>query len=273
MNNLRLYLQYISIYLKTVMEYRFAFFTAQGITALVYTISFLGVWIVLTRFTEVNGWTFYEILLLYNLNLFSYGMSSLFFRKPMRDLEIMVQEGTFDSILIYPMNPFFNLICRQFDHGFLAHVGLSGLFFLICFDNLPVVWRMSNVAWFAIILIGATMIQASIMILSGSMSFWFVRSSSVVDTAIYGLRRFVNYPLDIYDRWVQVLLTFVIPYGFVAFYPADAFLAKGSSPMFHGLTLFAPIFQYGTPLVGCIGFVAAYRTWMYGLKKYESTGS
>lgn len=273
MEILRLYGRFIVVYMKTLTEYRLNFVLSQFITIVVYLISFLGVWIVLNKFKVIHGWGFYEIMLLYNLNLFSYGASSLLFRGPMRNLEFMVQDGSFDSILIYPMNPFVNLICREFNHGSIAHSALGAVFFYICFENLSIVWTWMNVVWFGLVLIGATLIQAAIMVLTGTISFWFVRSAAVVDTAIYGLRRFVNYPLGMYDKWVQVLLTFVIPYGFVAFFPAEYFLNKSEAPLFHGITLFDPLFQYGTPLVGIVSFFLAYRLWCVGINRYESTGS
>ena len=38
-------------------------------------------------------------------------------------------------------------------------------------------------------------------------------------------------------------------------------------------TLFFPILQYGTPVVGLVLFVLAYQFWKIGVNKYESTGS
>ena len=191
----------------------------------------------------------------------------------MLDLENMVQRGTFDSMLIYPLNPFLHVIFRQFDQSVFGHLILSiGLFF-ICFQNLNIVWTLSNLVWFILVLAGATLIQAAIIILSGSMSFWFVKSTSVVHTAIYGLRQFIDYPLTIYHKGIQILLTFIVPYGFVTFYPAEYFLNKSGFPLFYGVTLFDPLFQFGTPIVGVIIFILAYRVWILGISRYQSTGS
>lgn len=266
MKAIALYRRFIVVHLKTMMEYRFTFFMDMFIQVFTYVISYLGIWIILNRFHSINGWGFYEVMFLYNLNLFSYGVSGLFFWSPMLGLGGMVQSGTFDNILIRPMNPFLHLISRKFMHHFLGHLFLGTIVFIICFKNLSIEWTISKVLWFSIVMLGAVLIQSSLMIIAGTVSFWFVKSSSLVETTIYGLRRFLDYPISIYDKWVQVVLTFVIPYGFVNFYPARLFLNKTDG-------LFHPSFGYGAPVVGLALFLLAYRFWCFGIKHYQSTGS
>ena len=89
----------------------------------------------------------------------------------------------------------------------------------------------------------------------------------MVLTAIYGVRRFIEYPITIYDRWLQLFLTVVIPYAFVSFYPAQHFLDKDGQALFH------PALQYGTPLVGIFMFALACGFWRFGVNHYQSTGS
>ena len=122
MKAIALYRRFIVVHLKTMMEYRFTFFMDMFIQVFTYVISYLGIWIILNRFHSINGWGFYEVMFLYNLNLFSYGVSGLFFWSPMLGLGGMVQSGTFDNILIRPMNPFLHLISRKFMHHFLGHL-------------------------------------------------------------------------------------------------------------------------------------------------------
>jgi ABC-2 type transport system permease protein len=62
-------------------------------------------------------------------------------------------------------------------------------------------------------------------------------------------------------------MTFVIPVGFVSYYPSTAFLDHtGEAPV-------TPAFAYLTPLVGLGLFAAAYAFWKVGLNHYQSTGS
>ncbi len=263
---IKLYGRFIIIHLRSMMEYRFTFFMNTFTWVFVYTINYLGIWIILNRFHSINGWGFYEVVFLFNLNLFSYGVGGLFFWSPMRSLGGMVRDGTFDSVLIRPMNPFLHLVSKRFMHHFLGHIVLGAIVFAICFKNLVIEWTIVKALWFFLVIFGASLIQSSLMIITGTVSFWFVKSASVVDTMIYGLRDFLRYPISIYDKWVQAVLTFVVPYAFVNFYPARLFLNKTDG-------LFHPLLGYGTPIVGVILFLLAYKFWCFGIKHYQSTGS
>jgi len=75
------------------------------------------------------------------------------------------------------------------------------------------------------------------------------------------------YPLSIYPFVLQMIFTFLIPIGFISFYPASEFLGQSSG--FHipfSMALW-------TPLVGIVFFVISQLTFNFGMKKYESAGS
>ncbi|SCZ09503.1 ABC transporter permease [Alkaliphilus peptidifermentans] len=266
MKDLLLYKEFIKIYLKSKLEYRFSFFMDLFIQIFTYTINYISIWIILSRFNNIFGWTFYEIMLLYNLNLFTYGISGLFIWGPMRQLEEMVVTGSFDSILSKPMNPFVHIIFRQFQHAFIGHVILGIIIFIISFNKLNIEFSILSMILFTTVIIGGVLIHSSIMIFTGSICFWVGKSNSLVDTTVYGLRFFLDYPISIYHRWVQIFLTFIVPYGFVNYYPAHVFLNKGD-------VVFNEYLKYGTPIVGVIVFAFSYLIWNVGINKYSSAGS
>ena len=64
-----------------------------------------------------------------------------------------------------------------------------------------------------------------------------------------------------------LLLSFVLPFGFMAFYPSTHFLrADGASNPFAA-------FCYLTPVVGLLAFLLGYSVWSFGIRAYRSTGS
>lgn len=267
MNYLKLYARFIIIYLKSITEYRFSFFMDLFIQVFSYTVTYIGIWVMLNKFNNINGWNYDEIMFLFNFDLFSYGLCGLFFFSPVRSLEGMVKQGTFDSILIKPMNTFVHLIFRQFNHAFIGHVILGLIVFSLCLGKLNIIWTFAKLFWFVVFIIGAMLIQSALMIITGTLSFWFITSNAIVDTTIYGIRRFINYPITIYSRWVQLILTFIIPYAFVNFYPAQYFFSNKKDVLFH------EYLQYGTPIVGIILFLISVALWNLGVNRYQSTGS
>jgi len=262
-----LFLRHASMSFKTWMEYKYAFFTNQFVQFFTYGTNYLGIWILFDKFDSMKGWSFYEVVFLYSLNLLTYGLSGFFFWSPMKQLGYMVQHGDFDSILIRPMNPFFHMIARNFNTSFFVNIVMAGIVFGICFNRLGIAWSPANIFWLVIFIFGAFLVQCSMFIFGGSLSFWVVNSSPFINTFIYGIRHFVDYPISVYDTVIRALLTFVVPYAFVNFYPAAYFLNKSDD------MLFFPALQYATPLVGVILFLLAYKVWSIGIRRYESTGS
>ncbi|WP_088105523.1 ABC transporter permease [Halalkalibacter urbisdiaboli] len=267
MNHIKLYCRFIAIFVKGKMEYRFSFFMDLFTNIFTYSLMFLSIWILLNKFNHIQGWGFYEVMFLYNLNLFTYALSGMIIKHPMLDLEGMVQNGTFDSILIKPLNPLFHIIARQFEYTFMGHILLAMIVFGISIPKLNIDWSIYHALWFFILIFGGVLIHSAIMILSGSFSFWFVKSTMVVEMAIYDIRSFLNYPISIYHKGIQILLTFILPFAFINFYPAQFFLEKEGSTLFH------PILQYGTPVVGVLTILLSYFVWSKGINKYQSTGS
>lgn len=267
MRQLILYKKFIGIYLKSIMEYRFSFFMSIFLQIFTYSNTFLVMWILLRKFNNINGWSFYEIMFLYTFNLFSYALSGMFIKHPMLDMESMIRQGQFDSILTKPINPLFHVIARQFEYTFAGHIILCIFTFGISISKIQVNWSLNKILFFITFILGAILIHSAFMIITGSLSFFVVKSKVAVETTIYSLRSFLDYPLTIFNKFIQVGLTFLLPYAFVNYYPAEYFLGKTNPPIFNNSLI------YMTPIVGAIMIIIALITWNCGIKNYKSTGS
>ncbi|MFF2886924.1 ABC transporter permease [Paenibacillus sp. NPDC057967] len=263
---LRMYQKFIKVYMKQQLEYRFSFFGDLFVNMLTFVTLYLGFWIIFNKFDLLNGWTYYDVMFLYNINLVSYAISSFFLWNPMKQLENLVRNGDFDNYLTRPLSPLRLLIMRQVGHTFIAHIAVSIVIFAICFVKLDINWTFTNIVFFISIILGATCIHAAIIIAAASSAFWVVRSGTIVDISIYAIRDYINYPISIYARWLQILLTFIIPYGFVNYYPSTVLLNKEVHSSLN-------IIQYGTPVVGIVLLFGACLLFYSGIRQYESTGS
>jgi ABC-2 type transport system permease protein len=77
------------------------------------------------------------------------------------------------------------------------------------------------------------------------------------------MSNFTKYPMTIYSKLINTILTFVIPFAFTAFIPASWFLGRNT-------------FLYGvlaTVLCAIIFFAGGYALWKTGLRQYESAGN
>ena len=80
---------------------------------------------------------------------------------------------------------------------------------------------------------------------------------------VYNVIRFSRYPITIFGAPVRFFLTFILPFAWVAFYPATWFIG---SPEFSR-------WAFLTPLVGAVVFGGAVLIWRRGVSNYASTGS
>lgn len=268
-SQLQLYARFLRTYLKSQLEYRFAFFGDIFVNMMTFVTLYLSFWVLFNTFPTMNGWSYWEVVFLYNLNLLTYAISSLFFWAPMKHVEHAVRSGEFDQFLVRPLTPLKLLVFRQFQHTFIGHIIVAVTVMVLCTIHLQIHWTIGNILFLIFCVAGGTLIQAGIIIIAASSAFWVVRSGTVVDISIYAIRNFINYPISIYGRSVQLLLTFVIPYAFVNYYPAAAFFGKdqaGSSELSH-------LYSYSSLGIGAVLFVIAVRVFTFGVKRYDSTGS
>lgn len=258
-----LFWHFFRLRLRERMEYRGAFLIGLLAQGLSYVADVLVIWILVHRFGTIGGWGWNEIALLYSLNLVSYAIGAAF-TYSQTELEGMVQRGTFDGILIRPLNPYLSLAAQQFNVGYIGHIVIAVGVFVWSLGNLTVDWTPLTVLYLALAVIGGSMIQAAVLTLLGAWSFLFVRA-----TFLFGfagtLRTFITYPISIYGAAIQVVLTAIVPFAFVNFYPATVLLGKDGD-------LFPGWIGWLAPAVGVLALGFAYWVWMRGVNRYQGAG-
>jgi ABC-2 type transport system permease protein len=267
MSRVKLYLQLILIQLQSMMEYRAVFLFGAVAQALAYGAHFLLIWVMVNKFDGIAGWSPYEVTLLYGLNLFSYSTAGIFCLNSFYGLGGMIRSGEFDNVLTKPLNPFLLISFRQFNYGYFSHLSLSGFVIALSWARLEIPVTGTNLLFLLVTLVSGALIQAAMFIFTGVPAFWIVRSEGLAEILMWDVGYFVRYPITVYNSGIQILLTLIVPYAFVSFYPVQFFLAKNDVCMFH------PVFRFLSPVVGAAMFAAAYRFWRFGLDRYESTGS
>lgn len=233
---------------------------------------FSGVYVlkvILDRVGLLNGWNFGQVAFLYGLGVFSHGFQDMFFIQT-RHIEHHVIRGEFDRMLLRPMGVFF-----QFCVGMVNFCGIFDLvpgviIFLYGCVQTGFQWTLKNTLLLLLVIIGGTLIQASIYTLTGSIAFWTKKSSIFVGVNLELFDKTTQWPMVIYPQWFMRLFTFLIPMGFVSFYPACGLLGISS-----GVDFPIPVdLAIWTPVVGILWFMIAKWFFRLGLrKKYESAGS
>ena len=128
--------------------------------------------------------------------------------------------------------------------------------------QLDLSWTLSRVALLLVTLFSASLVQIAITVLAGCAAFWVLDAYPVLGLA-WKLREFAPYPMNIFDGAFRFTFTFIIPLGFVAFYPSQLFLQPEE----------VSSLIYFSPLVGIGLFALTYWVWTKGVNSYTGTGS
>ncbi len=257
------YAQYTKLNVQTWMEYRFDFIIGISTIMLTNVTTLLFFWVLFQHIPSLNGWTFEQLLFINGFAVFTLGIWHAFLTGCSGwEMDRLVRQGDLDRILLRPMNALIHLTIRRLDDDGFGDV-ISGIAILAYSSSkLGIIWTTQNLAALAVLSAGSLLVVFSMNILIAAMSFWATNVRSLMDI-FWSILRFTEYPINIYSLTFVWIFTYVIPFGFVNFYPAQYFLGNSQWMMY----------AYATPFVGLLAFAIAYKLWCYGLKKYSSTGT
>ncbi len=260
MNYPKLYLEMMKARIRVLVEYKTDFLVDIATQIVRSIIGVVFIWVLFQNINSINGWSFGEMLFLSGFSQLVFGIFNSFFA--IWIFEFLVVRGEFDKILIKPVNALFQLITHELDIEHVGDIILALAIIAISSQMIGLSWNLGNMLLFILFSITGVIILFSLALITSSFSFWFGRSNTLTEV-IYHLTEFTKYPLEVYNIFITFSVSFIVPFAFVNYYPAQLFIGKG----------IAPGFAYLTPVVAIITFAAAYSVWKLGLKNYQSTGS
>ena len=138
---------------------------------------------------------------------------------------------------------------------FAPYSKLRGDIILLIFKS--ILCSISSIMIFS--LIGALIIGALMTIFSIT-SFWTYRSNEII-WSFYRIHTLTEYPISIYNKFIQIILTYILPFAFVAYYPTMCYLGLNTYMI------------YLSPIVAILLWIIAVILWNLALNKYRSTGN
>ena len=264
-HHLRHYGLFVSMGFKSRAEYNADFLVlVAGVTVLnAVDLALLGV--LLTTFEALGGWSVWEVAFLYSMYLAALGVENTLMLH-LTDIDQHIQDGTLDQMLVRPASPLVQMLGKDISHKDVAHIILGSAGLVISVHHLDVTFGVGE--WLAVagfVLCGAAVLAGVVLGLA-SLAFWTTRSRAF----LYGtgeIQEVVqHYPAHVFGPWFLALVTFVLPFAAINFYPAAALLSKGDAGLL-GLAAVIP------PAAAVATVVAGSAVWRRGITAYQSTGS
>ncbi len=257
---------YFRVAILQAVEYRMGLLGWLLSNPIQFIVGFATIKFVVAEFGTVAGWGYGQLAFLYGLSVISHALNVIFFIQSW-DLGWYIVEGDFDRYMLRPLN-----VLYQFYFTGFNPVGITDLIPGICVFTygclqIDFAWSIKNVIYILSMLVGATLIRGAIYLIIGSTAFW---TKSLTPFSKYTQELFdksTMYPLTIYPESFQFILTYLIPIGWVSFYPVSELLGMPNG-RFSGSGAI-----WGTLAVGLLVFVIAAIVFRQGLKQYESAGN
>jgi ABC-2 type transport system permease protein len=253
---------YFMQFVKMRLAYRMDFFVDTLAVTFSMAIQLAVLSTLFSKVSALEGWTFDQVLFIYAFSLLPLGLFNLVSVNLYRFSDQYIIQGKFDRVLLRPVGTLAQVIFESFNVSGLNEIILGLVVMAYTGMKLELDFGVQDALTLAIMAPSASLVYMGVFLAITSVSFWHEDRMGLAPP-VYNIIRFSRYPITIYSLPVRIFLTFVLPFAWVAFFPATHFLGSAE---FGRMALL-------TPLVGLIVFGGALFIWQRGVRNYASTGS
>ncbi len=223
-----IYFECIKTAIARALSYRLNF-----VLSLFITIGYNALFPLITILIYNSGasfpsWNFYEVLLIQSIFVLSQGLASIMFSNVLWTTMYHIREGSFEIVLLKPMNPLFFLIASNFDPESLGLIIGGGFLFVFSLMNTEIVTLTAPFAaipQFLLLFAAGFAVMAGMNMLMAATSFKWVGNSRIPEI-FDSIMTFGKYPATIFPKLIKGAASYVIPVSMIGFYPASALLGR-----------------------------------------------
>ena len=256
-----LYFKYLTMHFKSEMQYKVSFlmnYLSQFVNFFTYYFTIICLF---DNFSNIKGFTLYEVLLTFGIIQFGSSFCETFFRG-MDQFDDLIIDGSFDRLLVRPKSLILQIFGEQINFAKSAKLLQAIIVIIIALVNLKINFNIYIILTIIFMLISSILIFLSIFILAASYCFITIKGLEVRNILTDGSKHMAQYPIGIFQKWVINFLTYVLPFGFVNYYPLLYVLGKTSNKLY-----------VLSPLVTFIYLLISLIIFKKGINKYSSSGS
>ncbi len=231
MRRLLLIKRLIVIYFKTAIQkylaYPFDFYARllQTVISLIGSIG--GILIIYSKIDSINGWKFYDSITVAGMFMLVQGIKNLFIGPSLSSISGLggdLWTGNFDFILMKPISSRLYISIKNWDPISFIDIIISIIIIIISVDvsGYPISGR--GIFLFCVVLLLGFILLYSIMMIFASVAFWYLGTPLL--WIFSSLMEMGRYPVTFYPRLLRIILTWIVPIGFIITIPAQALIGN-----------------------------------------------
>lgn len=256
-----LYFKYIKIHFKCDLQYKLSFILSFVSQFFVFFGYYFTILCLFDKFSNIKGFTLYQVLLTFGIIQFGHSFCETFFRG-IDQFDHLILRGDFDRLLLRPCNLLLQIFCEKVDFIKFSRLLQSIIVLIIAIIKVDVNWNTEKIITLIFMLVSSVFIFLSIFIMSASYCFFTVKGLEVRNVFTDGSKHMAQYPIGIFTKGFVMFFTVIIPFGFVNYYPLLYILEKTNNKL---LII--------SPLITILYLIPSIILFYMGVKKYSSVGS
>ena len=266
--SLSIYRRLIAVQIRSQLQFRTSFLLESISSMITLFLFFLSLALIFDRFGSLGGWSLGEVAFLWGTVEVAFGIMDMVFSGfDPAYFGRHVRQGSFDQLLLRPVNISVQVLGDDFVLRRLGRIGQGVIIFAIALSLANIEWTTGKVIYLPIVILSLIAFFGGLYVIGSTITFWTIDSIEAINILTYGGSEMMSYPMHIYPDWLRRTFTFVVPAIFLNYYPALFFLDKQdpfSMPAF---------FSFLAPVAGFSVFAVAVAFWRHGITHYQSTGT
>jgi ABC-2 type transport system permease protein len=266
--HLAAYRRLLSVQIRSQLQYRMAFLLDAGASLVFLGLFFAALALVMERFGNLGGWSLGEVAFLWGTVEVAFGIMDMIFGGfDPGVFGVRVRRGTFDQLLLRPINITVQVLGDDFALRRLGRITQGLVIFVVALQLAEIQWTLGKIIYLPLIVLGMIAFFGGLFVIGSTITFWTVETVEAMNILTYGGSEMMQYPMHIYPNPLRRLFTYIIPTIFLNYYPALYFLDK---PDPFGLPV---ALRFVSPLVGLGVLLLGLTFWQFGIRHYQSTGT
>ena len=258
-----LYTKYVKMHRKSAFQFKANMAMLAVSSALVSVGEITSIYILFSTFQKVGYWGFYESALMFGIITTVYSITECFARG-FDEFAKLIKAGDLDRLLVRPVNLIYQIFGSKIEFSKLLRTAVGITISIIALLNLNIAWTISKVLVLISMYICGICVILGVMIIGAGISIFTVEKLEFINIITDGTKELSYYPINIYNKWLSGIFTFVIPVACFNYLPLSFILGYGSLPQ---------IVYALSPLIGCLFLIPCLIFFVCSLKKYQSTGN
>lgn len=258
-----LYNKYVKMHSKSAFQFKANMAMISFSSVLISLSEIFAIFLLFKRFESVGYWGFYETALMFGIITTVFSFTECFARG-FDEFANLIKHGDLDRLMVRPVNMVYQIFGSKIEFSKLARVILGLTVSIIAIVKLNIAWTFTKIAVLILTYICGCFVILGVMMIGAGISVFSVENLEFINIITNGAKEISYYPINIYNKWLSRIFTFIIPVACFNYLPLSYIMGYGCLPQ---------IVYALSPLIGALFIIPCALFFLWSLKKYQSTGT